>query len=150
MENFWSIQVVNPDDFIKSLSPSNFQYWEKYGSGYRGTDEKVDEKSIDENTVLHLVCADPHIEAILEIGAGDEDLFPRVTLENGSDVEGCYNNLDTRVPYLAFMEKLKAQPEYCVTIYIERLGQDGPNDEDIIFRYATLDCDADEYLASIE
>lgn len=148
MENFWSIQVVNPDDFIKSLSPSNFQYWEKYGSGYRGTDEKVDEKSIDENTVLHLVCADPHIEAILEIGAGDEDSFPRVTLENGTDVEGGYSRLNIRVPYLAFIEKLKKHNDECVSLFIEYDDQN-PDGQDIIFQYAKIDHDEDEFLASL-
>ena len=149
MGKYFSIQVVNPDDFVESLSPENFRCWEKCGSGACATGEKVDASSIDENTVLRLTCIDNDIEAMLEIGDGDEDTFPSRTLENGTDVDGYYSSLDIRVPYLAFIEKLKKHNDECISLFIEYDDQN-PNGQDIVFQYAKIDHDEDEFLSSVE
>lgn len=148
MGKFWSIWTADPDGLIQKLSPENFRYWEKCGSGAYATDEKVDAGSIDENTVLRLVCIDQNIEATLEIGEGGEDTYPSTTLENGADVEGYYSGLDIRVPYLEFVQKLKSQPE-CTTLYIEYDGQN-PEGKDIVFMYGKINHDEDEFVSSIE
>lgn len=148
MSKFWSIRTDDPDGLIQKLSPENFRYWEKCGSGAYTSGEKVDAGSIDESTVLRLVCIDQNIEAMLEIGEGDEDTFPRCTLENGTDVEGYYYGMDIKVPYLGFVQKLKSQPE-CLTLHIEYDGQD-PDGKDIVFMYEKINHDEDEFLSAIE